>query len=255
MRNEDLIVYVIWIGAGVLAVALIGSAIVKGYSKNSKLTLLYWRERKFISAILSSVSLFLFSLSFDQLVRGSWQAESKAYVDDRFYELKLITAIEKATACGRVPDWKPGNLLDTPLKELCFEWSNIDNRFHVDFLRTGLKFEITDKRSENLIPEDKRRRMDQIIEQINQTMPAATSGLLLRSETRLSIAIGAVITLIFALAGSVGEAAFQLRQAQNAEEAATISAVAKEDAGSEPPPTPAPEQAERGSTEPPPAPT
>jgi hypothetical protein len=206
MRNEDLLVYVIWIAAGGLAFVLIPGALIRGLRRNSNFSLVYWRERTLIATILSCVSLFLFLLSFDQLVRGSLQAESKGYLDDRFYELKLITGLERATSCARDDDTS---------KKLCGAWENIDKGYRIDDLRQGHELQpISDWQANGLISHDLRDRVARLVVLINQTIPAAATHSLLRPETRLSLAMLAAVLLIFAVAGSVGEAAFQLTQAQ-----------------------------------------
>jgi hypothetical protein len=229
MQNEDTIVYSVWLIAAVLSLLLIGLAIARGYSKKSQLTLVDWRGIKLVATLFGCVSLFLFVLSFDQLVRGSSQSESEAYLDDRFYELKLITADEKATACSRS---------DEDSKNLCTAWKNIDAGFQIDYLREGKELsqisdwqafclrqdeqkrcsfpEKQDEQKRCLIPEKRREQVDRLVCQINRTVPRAAARLILRPEARLSIALVATLTLIFSIAGSVGEAAYQLRQAEDA---------------------------------------
>jgi hypothetical protein len=73
---------------------------------------------------------------------------------------------------------------------------------------------MTDWQQFEVIPEETKDRINRIVKQINDTTPAASSHLLLKSEIRLVIAMGATLALILAVAGSVGEAAYQLRQAE-----------------------------------------
>jgi hypothetical protein len=203
MRTEDVMVLVVWTVGGFAAVLLVATAFAQGISSRSKLTALDWRERKLISTFLSSVSLVLFILSFDQLVRGAGQTESRAYLQDKFLELKLLTNFERTMACA--PDRSSNN---------CLTWRGIDISYQMDFLRQGQKLRSLFDYEIKIIPDEQRNRIEGLVSELNLTMPSASSRSFLSPVNRLTLAFGAIFALILSVAGSLGEAAFQYRQAR-----------------------------------------
>jgi hypothetical protein len=206
MEIEDIIVYVLWGFSAVVGVVIIGGAFFAGMSKKRPYSLIFWKRVKLISAVLSTISLVLFILSFEQLVRGVLQPGSKEWADDRFLELKLEVMLEKATACAKD---------DAKSQAMCGLWKNIDNGFHVDLIRAGHKLaKISDWQRGAGISSEVQEKINRTIETINGSVRIASLRPMFSSENRIWIAVFAAYLLIFAVAGSVGEAAFQYRQAQ-----------------------------------------
>lgn len=205
MTNEDILVYVIWTVTGVLATWSIRSALRAGLNNANKPALLFWRRVKLGSAVLGVVGLGPLLLSLDQLVRDSTRVQSREYSMDRFYEAKFLLAHQLAVTCGRD---------SRDAQEGCKDLQNIDNGFNMITVRDGVQLSPVTTWQRRPAVEPIAERLNSLVADINRTSPAGVDRSLLSVERRIQVAWFAAMLVTLAIAGSVGEAAFQLRQAK-----------------------------------------
>jgi hypothetical protein len=206
MSNEEMFVYGFWTFAGLIAVGVIGGAFIFGIRDGNPSSITFWRFIKLASSVLSIVGLVLLLVSFEQTVRDSMRAGSKEWVQDRFLEVKFIIERERAVACARQ---------DTSSQDACKLLDNINNGIVIDYIRSGRGISlVTDRQLGNKLPISWQKDLNRVIEQMNGSITLAASKPTFSIETRIRIAMLAVIVLILSLAGSVGEAAYQYRQAK-----------------------------------------
>jgi hypothetical protein len=205
MTSEDVFIFGVWIILGVLAVGLIGWALYAGFSDADKASLLFWRRVKLASALLGIVGLVLLLISFDQLIRESQRVQGREYSVDRFYEAKQLLAHQLAVTCAK----------DTPEAiEGCKDLQNVDNGFSIDRVRAGDPLSPVTKYQLRPAVKPIAERLDALVVDINRTSPTGVNRSPFQVLDRVQIAFIASVLVIFAIAGAVGEAAYQLRQAK-----------------------------------------
>lgn len=207
MSNDEILVYLFWAFAGIVALGVIGGAFLAGIRDDNPQSIKRWRLIKLGSSVIGVVGLVLLLISFEQTVRDSMRSSSKEWVQDRFLEIKFLIEQERAVACAR---------LDTSSRESCQALDNINRGILIDHIRNGKGIKsVTDWQLGNKLPSSLQSELNRIIDQINNALPLAASKPIFSIETKIQIAMLAVFVLILSLAGSVGEAAYQYRQAHS----------------------------------------
>ena len=85
------------------------------------------------------------------------------------------------------------------------------------FVREGHEIAFRNREAVEKIPTNERARLEYLAGEINGVLPGATKKLLLSPGARVRIALLAAILLILSIAGSIGEAAYQLKVAKDTE--------------------------------------
>jgi hypothetical protein len=194
-------------GFGLLAIIsgalLIGGALYLGLRR--KWTLLDWRITKLASALLGSVGILMLLLNFEKSVHDSLIEKGKALSYQEYVDTKLFILQNLIIACTK-------DEADKQNARACSDYRSIDGQVQSVYVRNSFKvgpFEPSKYSSEikEFILELNRR-----LEMVNFTLPPANEDKeMVSTDTRLHLLMLGVLLVTLAIAGSVGEAAFQVR--------------------------------------------
>ncbi len=199
-------VYGFWTVAGILAVLLIGGAFILGLRDTKSSSLRKWRFRKLLSAVLGVVGLLLLLMNFERVVREGIQDDSREYALSEFLDARFYATYHAALACAN-KDKSEG------AKLTCFDIDQSWRQFYQSRLRDSTPFSRITNWQGNPDILEFAERMNRHIDHLNRTLPVATTPSTFSKKNQFAIVMLATILVIVALAGSVGEAAYQYRQA------------------------------------------
>jgi hypothetical protein len=210
----SLSVLVFWVVAAIMATVTISAAIYAGYRR--QYGLLFWRRAKFISACLGIVGLALLLLNIEKAIRDSVVVPSKALALGLFYDTKFLTSQFAARVCSHEQEGDQAKLQ-------CSDATNLDRALRpADALNPEAYSQISYPpfwQTSPTVSEDYRtvlRRVNDRFSLIRTVIPSAAEQSLLTEERRIGLFFVATVLIILALAGSIGEAAYQLAEAKNA---------------------------------------
>ncbi len=211
----SLLIYIVWIVAIAIALTMIGIALYAGLRQ--KKDLVYWRTIKLGSAVFAIVGLLLFLMNFDKTVRDSIGAKAKEYNYAAFVDLKFYVLNQVDAACAREKESRQAELT-------CFDLRNVDKGLSWLDLRDGRPFHTVVNWQHNPDIDEFIKAVNRRLDDINANIPAAQAAeSFLSVERRINVLMIALILIIMSLAGSIGEAAYQLAQARTQASAASVS--------------------------------
>jgi len=166
-----------------------------------------WRVTKLLSALLGAVGIAMLLANFEKTTYDSLIDKSKRYAFAEFLDTKFFIAHSLSIACARDQGIEKNRLT-------CFDYKNIDGQVSSFWVRNSIPFkEITNWQRNPEIDEfvvEVNRRL----KNINDAMPPFEESTEIISDTyRAHFLILSAFLVTIAIAGSVGEAAFQLRLA------------------------------------------
>jgi len=187
----------------VLALCLIGFAVYVA-RKRTKGVLL-WRRIKLASAVCGTVGLVLFFVNFEKTLRDTISVRARNFAYAEFIDLKLLVAERVSIACAHTQDGRQAALT-------CSDLKNIDEELVSQVVRDDTHPFAA------VVNWQKNPDIDQFVKEvnarlaiINQAIPAgAEAHSFLSDEDRIGLMFLSAIFVIAALAGSIGEATFQL---------------------------------------------
>jgi hypothetical protein len=194
----------VWVGASVVAALTIGYSVWRGLRDDIEGNAIRWRKVKVAGAAAGIVGLFAVMLTFERTIRELNQ-DSERYLMASFLELKFKTVAAAAIACS-------GDQSQQEARNVCFDFENLDHQVSFANLYSGQHFEkpVNWQKNEKLDPmiEDISRSFDAL----NSTIERAHEKPILSQEARAKFGIVAIVMVVTALACTIGEAVFQMRQ-------------------------------------------
>jgi hypothetical protein len=196
-------IYSAWAGIGLLAVVLVGWNLYRGY--NGKGTLIEWRATKLRSTLISAVGIFLLLLNFETVMRHGFSGDPTPQAVLSFVHAKARVLEEMSIRCGKgLEDNRP-----------CSDLRQINGILAFPYVVEGKKFPILQK--DQWAPE-----LSAFMDDLKKVTDGANLFVrnpddqweLLSRDARSKLLLLAAVLLVIALAGSVGEAAYQLRLAK-----------------------------------------
>jgi hypothetical protein len=190
-----------------VSVGLIGLGLWAGLTQRKDLV--FWRTMKLYSSCLGLVGLLLLLVNFEKTVRDAIGGKSKEYAYAEFIDLKFFVTLHVSSVCAHEKESQEAELH-------CFDVKNIDLQVLSDNLRDSKPYRLIVNWQKNPKIDEFIEEVNRRLEALNRTIPvAASEESFLGTQTRINLLIISVLLVIFALAGSIGEAAYQLRQALN----------------------------------------
>lgn len=211
----SLLIYIVWIVAIAIASIMIAWALYSGLHQRKDLV--YWRKIKLGSAGFAIVGLFLFLMNFEKTVRDSIGAKNKEYNYAAFVDLKFYVLNQLITACARDKDGRQAELT-------CFDLRNVDKGLSWGDVRDGKPLHTVVNWQHNPDIDEFVSEVNRRLDDINAHNPVARAAeSFLSVDSRIKVLMTALILMILSLAGSIGEAAYQLAQARTQVSAALKS--------------------------------
>jgi hypothetical protein len=198
-----------WCLALLIAVIAIGWSIYKGL--NQRYDLLFWRTIKFYASCLGILGLVLLLLNMEKTIRDSIGGKNRELAFVNLYETRFFTTQYVSATCAHKEENKQA-------ATDCDEARNADrlvsssfilnNQFYPTLGYTQIQYR--SKETEAFI-----QKVNKRLSYINTLMPeAANTGSFFSDDTRIKFFLLASILLSLSIAGSIGESAYQLKQAQ-----------------------------------------
>jgi hypothetical protein len=190
------------------AIIFVGIAGTAGWRKFKTLT--FWRAIKLISAALGFFGIVLLLVNFDVTARARFVDKAKEELLLNYIEAKSFISVTMAATCSR-------SLEVVHDKSTCWDMKNADGQLSIEDVRTGRHFRPIVNWQKNPEIEEFIKQLNQRIDYMNALMPLPEDRYMLFTDDRRPwLFVIAALLLTIALAGSVGEAAFQLRQSMDA---------------------------------------
>ena len=197
-------VLIAWAIIAFLAIGTIGSSLILGYRQKGDLVT--WRKRKLYSAVLGVVGLALLLVNFDQSVRAMTLGTAREHAVLVYIDIKAIILEKLAELCGEIGSENR--------KLTCFDLRMANQSIIHPRLRDGQPYDLMTNWQKNSELEEFYKQLNRDLEYLNSFIKdPKMHDSVISNEGRLKLSILAAILIIIAVAGSVGEAAFQLRQA------------------------------------------
>ena len=201
------VVYGIWIFVAVLTFSAVGAALVMGL--RGKGTLVQWRRVKLASSLAGLISVVFLMLTIEGLVRAGFVGEIAPERILALIQLRSLTLAEMAKTCSEN---------DATSGRACSELGT--------FAQIPDEILIRDRKPLKAI-EDKTPydpSLSRFLDRYNFWIREANlyaereedRYVTMSKATRLNLFLLAAMFLVLAVAGAIGEAAFQLRQATDA---------------------------------------
>jgi hypothetical protein len=205
--SNSAVVLGVWIVAAIFAVTVISYAARRGWRDGPERAVA-WREAKVLGAALGIFGLVAAMVVFEKTIRELNQ-DSEKYLMERFLDLKFNTTLAAAIACS-------GDQSTQDARNQCFDFTNIDGQVSFAALEAardaGKHFVSPTNWQHN-------ERLDPIIErasrtfdQLNLAVDSAYEKPILSQHSRIFLGFFALLLITVAVACSIGEAVFQLRQ-------------------------------------------
>jgi hypothetical protein len=198
-------VYTAWIVIGVLALVLVVAALTLGLLH--KFSVKFWRKVKLATALLGVFGLFFLLINFERIARDTFFEEAKHLSFLEFLDMKFFIAQSTAKAC-----------LTPSRREACDYMRNLDGVMSFIDMRDFNELPTIENWTFDSSLDDFVSDVNSRVDAINLFMPTKNRYYkILSTESRIIITLFGVLCIIIAMAGSVGDAAFQLADA-NAQE-------------------------------------
>jgi len=173
--------------------------------------LIFWRRIKLFSSCLGVIGLVLLLLNLEKTVRDTLGGRSKELALADFYETKFFTTQYVSIVCSHKND-------SLEAKNDCWDATNADNTvssYNILNFKPYTPMNYPPKSSRSAETDKFIEDLNERLSQINQLIPeAANAGTFFSDENRIKFLLLAAILITFSLAGSIGESAYQLGQAQ-----------------------------------------
>lgn len=196
-----------WIGIVLLAAILIGGIGYAGWAKYRDEV--FWRAIKLYSAIVAAAGIGVALMNFDIATRAIWKDERQEQLLLEFIDARTEVAMSMATICSETATLPDG-------KSTCWDLKNIGNQIASLNLRDRKPLDHIKNWQNNPRIEEAVTRANHRIEWINRliAIPVDDRQMVSKDERAYILLIAAAL-LALAAAGSIGEAAFQLRAAKD----------------------------------------
>ncbi len=204
-----------WIFVSVFSFILISSSLYVGLRK--KFGIIFWREAKLISSIIGSVGIVSLLISFDSSTHEQFGTRSIQLAKEELLDTKFLVAEYLHDHC-------PSGVIAGEDKNTCFDFKNIDRQLSMSVLGDAIEHSRKLKNVENLpknpVLSDQNNTNDPYsplntinsrINLINGLMKTEYKTPVVSDEEKLNFSMFSILFVVIALAGTVGEAAFQLR--------------------------------------------
>jgi hypothetical protein len=181
---------------------------------NLSYDLLFWRKVKVFSAFLGVVGLMLLLVNLERTIRDTVALPSKGFVLGLFYDTKFLTTVLVSKECSHENDSKDA-------KGHCSDATNLDKRLNPLGIWDLRSYELigypASWETNTHVSEDYReiaRKVNDRFALIKTVLPAANETSFLSEGDRIAwLVVGAILVSV-SLAGSIGEAAYQLALTQ-----------------------------------------
>jgi hypothetical protein len=208
--NTTLLLYIIFGLSGVFALFCIGRALYLGLTQ--RYGLLFWRKIKLASSLFAVIGLVLLILNFEKVVRDTVGGKSRDYAFAEFVDLKFYIARELALLCANA-DKSP------EAQRNCDEAINLDKYARPHHIRNSTKYGRMQHWDGNDATVQLVENANRYFARIDSALPAAAlTESFIDDDKRMGLLVLAIILVILSIAGSVGEAAFQLAQTRAGEQ-------------------------------------
>jgi hypothetical protein len=206
-----MLIFGVW-AIEILAFFVVIPAAVIAALRSSLDEIVYWRTVKIASAFLGLVGFFLLLLNFEQLVRGSLVQEGREYELQNFLEAKFAINHAMSEVCSK-------NIEDEQTRTACSDLVRLDARVSFQLFQSPIG--LTEFKNWQGSPQLNVliNQVNTYIEAINRTKEAFGAAPIFSFDTRLTIALFSTLLVLLSIAGSLGEAIFQYRQAASAGQA------------------------------------
>jgi hypothetical protein len=217
MSESNTVILSLELGALAIAVGLIGTSVYLGLK--GKGTLAEWRGAKFVATLVGFIGFLLLLTNFDKTLRDVFvKTRELAYRD--FVDLKLLVSNKVAIACVNEDQ-------SQETKNHCFDYQNIDKQILFQILEDKKTFSLIKNWQgvpslQPFVDEVNRRLVA-----INEAIVTARDADSVVDEYKINILMLALLLVAGSLAGSAGEAAYQLRLAIDAENKQKAASAAK----------------------------
>jgi hypothetical protein len=206
----QMVIYGFWIFAVVFALTLIGSALLVGL--RGEWSVSRWRMIKLFSALLGAVGIVMLLLNFEATVRNAIVEKGKEYAFAEFLDLKFFITQAVVLACAKDQTIERNRLT-------CFDFKNIDGQVSSYWVRTSKGINKITNWQYNSGIEEFVAEVNRRLAYINNALPPADEDReIVSSKTRIDLLMLAVLLVTTAIAGAVGDAAFQVRLSLNERE-------------------------------------
>jgi hypothetical protein len=197
------IVYVSWTIVGLVTIASIGSGLYFGYT--GRWTLIVWRRIKLFSTLLGVLAIVFLMLNAENTLRSYWPQGLQPTNVLLFMDIRLEVADKAPNVCSQY-----GRTSRVCIDVLALQQS-------MDWWHSNLQIGYVEEYDkEKYAPE-----LRSLIESVNNKIRILELQMMRperywapSTDTRFMLFFFAAILLAFALGGSVGEAAYQLQQAE-----------------------------------------
>jgi hypothetical protein len=199
-------VYGGWLIVGAVLIVSVIAALIFGL--RGKGTLVQWRLVKLFSAMAGAFGVFFLMLNFETLVRANFVGDPTPAQILTYVHTKFLVAKRLATDCGTKP-------INAAQERVCSDLSTIMDLISYIPVRDGKEIDKID--TPNRAPELSKflSALNLSIDQTNMYAPNKEDLYkTLPRDSRVMLTLLAGFLLSLAVAGSVGEAAFQLHTAQ-----------------------------------------
>ena len=195
----------IWVTVGLIGgIAMIISLRAGWKDGADKSRGIKWRKIKLLSIIIGLIGLVMALISFEKTLR-EFNADSSRYAFELYVELKMLTTYNKAVACSK-------DMSSEEFRSVCFDYSNIDGQIAFSASNPAITPHIIN----NLM---KDQRLDNFLSIVNNKLEliqylikSASEKPIIDISRHPELGVLIYILLSLSFAGSLGEAAFQLRQ-------------------------------------------
>ncbi|MCK1354638.1 hypothetical protein IVB56_27210 [Bradyrhizobium sp. CW7] len=204
------------VAIGILAstCVVIGLALYVGLLGRGSLVL--WRTMKLYSVLVGVISLVLLALAFDKTVRDATAQQQRDYANREFVKLRLRVKDEIDDSCNDIA--KSRDCKSLMAFQSSIEQAYLGGNSQLDPSTLGMiEFYM---RGDKIVGIDPTYQLGQMVLNINAAIGIAANAEKRWENVRRWVLLSGLLVLSFSVAGSVGEAAFQLAQARAARKSA-----------------------------------
>lgn len=163
-----------------------------------------WRAVKLTSTFVGLIGLGLAFISFEKVVREH-NGNTARYLNEEFLDLKFHTNHLMSVACAK-------DLTNNDALNECRDFRQLDSSVSFIDIRDGRKLTPPKIWYENPNLEHHLKELAWRFKNINSAIDNAREPQLMSYETSVKVTLFALILIALAMAGSIGEAAYQLKQ-------------------------------------------
>lgn len=198
--------YGVWALVGAIALSIATLATVLGYMKVG--SLVTWRSIKLASNFSGLIGIGLLLMNFETQIRRGFSGEISMDAALTFIEVKTLVLEEMAAKCS--------DRVQPEAERLCTDLRHIHSLQHYAYVRDSKPLPLLREDQYSTAAHPFLKRVNTAIEQINMFAKRPEDQWeLISTKSRPKVLLCAAILLALAVAGSVGEAAFQLRLARD----------------------------------------